>query len=432
MSKQKSPYLLKVFSGSNKGAKIHLKIGTHTIGNASNCEIIFQDKHIAPQHIKLIVTDKDVTVSPLAKPVFIVGKDIGQHDIKLLPYQVVTLGNINFSVGSTTGKWPPIKRPKLQNSATQSRKIKQQAAQKKSSFWKYIIGGLAILLLANTLYFTPSISNILSFVGAKKTVAIQTQETINALGLSGLNIENVKNKTRITGYVKDRQEKQILLNKIANLDKPITHRVWIAQDLIEHANYISTSYGESDIRFTMEKYGELTAQGYVKNASNWNSARQSILSDIDGIKNIQDVGVDSLQQQLEKFQVYLKKESFAKRVSLSIKGGKITVSGELTDAEISRWKKAKDRFFTKHGNIPNLVENLQSPRSRFKLAIRGVSVGKVPFITSKDDKKYLVGSHLGEGYYVKSITSDKILLRHNDIEIPVYFGKGDNDNATNE
>ena len=429
MSKQEKTYLLKVFSGSNKGAKIHLKIGTHVIGNASDCEIIFQDKHIAPQHIKLIVTDKDVTVSPLAKPVFIVGKDIGQHDIKLLPYQVVTLGNINFSIGSVTEKWPPIKRPKLQHPATQGRKKEQQANQKKSSFGKYIAGGLAILLLANTLYFTPS---ILSFIGAKKTVAIQTQETINALGLSGLNIENVKNKTRITGYVKNRQEKQILLNKIANLDKPITHRVWIAQDLIEHANYISTSYGETDIHFSMEKYGELTAQGYVKNASNWNSARQSILSDIDGIKDIQDSDVDSLQQQLEKFRTYLEKESFAKRVSLSIQEGKITVSGELTDTEISRWGKTRDQFFTKHGSIPDLVENLQSPRSRFKLAIRGVSVGKVPFITSKDDKKYLVGSHLGEGYYVKSITSDRILLRHNDIEIPVYFGKGDNENVTNE
>ena len=432
MNKHKSPYLLKVFSGPNKGAKIHLQTGSHTIGNTNDCEIIFHDQHIAPKHIKLVVTDNDVFIHPLASPVFVAGKDIARHDVKLRPYQVVTFGNTNFAIGSATNKWPKIKRPKLQHPAK-----KKQKTPKKSpsppSFLKYIFVGLAILAIANIFYFKPDFSNLLSSVGAKKTIEAQTQETIKDLGFSGLNVENLKNnEVRITGYVRNKQEKQRLLNKVANLDKTVAYRVWVADELVEHANYISTSYGESDIHFSMEKYGELAAKGYVKNASNWNNARLAILSDIDGIKNIQDINVDSLPQQLEKFRTYISKEAFSKRVSLAIKKGKITVSGELTDTEISRWKKIRNQFFTKYGEIPDLVENLQSPRSQFKLAIRGVSVGKVPFITSKDDKKYLLGSHLGEGYYVKSITSDRILLRHNDIEIPVYFGKRDKDNATDE
>ncbi len=431
MTQTKDICLLKVFSGPNSGAKITLKTGSYIIGNSTDCEIIFHDKFIAPQHIKLIVTAKGIFIHPLAKPVYIAGKDIGGNDTKLRPYQIVTIGKINFAIGSITQKWPRIRRPKFQKSSVRQKQRGKSNTNKSTSLWGYLLGGLGILLLANILYFQSDITNFIQSTGSTKKLAQETQTTIDKLGFSGLTVEETKNNTlRIRGYVKNEKEKLELIKKIENLGKPVAYRIWIDKELVEHANYISKSYGESDIHFTMKKDGELIAEGYVKNASNWNKAQQTILRDIGGINSIQDAKVDSLQQQLEKFRTYLNKEPFKKRISLAIKEGKITISGELTDEEINRWEKVRNKFFEKHGNIPDLVENLQSPRSRFKLAIRGVSVGKVPFITSKDDKKYLVGSHLGEGYYVKSITSDKILLRHNDIEIPVYFGKKDNDNAT--
>lgn len=436
MAEQKSPYLLKILSGANFGAKVQLELRSYTIGQSTECDVVLHDQYIAPQHVKLLVTKNGIIVKPLANPVFIDGKDIGGRETRLHPYQVVTLGKVHFAIGSATKPWPKIQKPVLQHPAQKQRRAKNKANNTSSdnspSLWKYLIGGLALLLIANLLYFKPDVSGVLNTVGATKPVETQVEESIQTLGFPNLSIDTLKNdKVRVSGYVQNKQEKQALLNKITNLDKPIAHRIWVANELAEHANYISASYGESDIRFTMQEDGVLTARGYVNNASNWNNARLAILSDIDGIKNIKDEGVDSLQQQLEKFKAYIEKESFSKRVSLAILEGKITVTGELTDAEIVRWRKIKKDFFEAHGNIPDLVENLQSPRSRFKLAIKGVSVGKVPFITSKDDKKYLVGSHLGEGYYVKSISSDKIILRHNDIEIPVYFGKRDKENATN-
>ena len=434
MKNQKKPYLLKVLSGPNAGAKIQLGIGNYIVGNSTENEIIFHDKHIAPRHLKLLVTTKGIFVEPLANPVFISGNDIGIQNTRLRPYQVITLGKVNFAIGSATQKWPVIKRPTFQTAhrkGQQKTKV-NQISNSKPAKWKYLFAGLALLLFANIFYFKSDISDFANSFESKKSQVITAQKTIDDLGLANIKVENnAKDVLRITGYVKSKQEKQLLLNKIANLDKPVTYRVWIAKELVEQANYIASSYGESDIQFSMETNGELIADGYIKNASQWNNARQSILNDIDGVKNIQDEGIDSLQQQLEKFRAYLSKESFKKRVTLAIKEGKITVSGELTDKEISRWKKVREQFFSQYRNAPDLVENLQSSRSRFTLAIRGVSVGKVPFITSKDDKKYLIGSHLGKGYFVKSITPDKILLQHNDIEIPVYFGKKDNDNATN-
>ena len=425
MNIQKSPYLLKVLSGSNAGAKINLNVGSYIIGNSSDCEIIFHDKYIAPQHIKLIVTTKDIFIHPLANPIYISGKDIGTYDTKLRPYQVVTIGKIHFAIGFADQPWPVIKRPVFQKK--NSTKTQQQS---KKSSWKYLLAGFIVLLLANAFYFSSEITQGLQSIRSDTHIKQEIEARINQLGFANLSIDKANHKSRITGYVKNNEEKQKLIKEIENLNYPVTYRIWVDQELVNQANYIAKSFGESDIHFSMKNDGELIAKGYVKNASNWNKAQKTILSDIGGIKLIKDSEVDSLQQQLEKFQAYLADKPFSNRISLVIKEGKITISGELTDDEISQWKKIRNNFFKQHGNIPDLVENLQSPRSRFKLAIRSVSVGKVPFITSKDDKKYFVGSHLGKGYYVESITADRILLRHNDIEIPVYFGKKDNDNAT--
>lgn len=433
MTNKKKPYLLKALSGSNAGAKVELDLGSYTIGSSAECDIIFHDKYIAPHHLKLLVTRKGIFVEPLANPVFIAGNDIGIQNTKLRPYQVITLGKVNFAIGSSVQKWPKIKRPELKSLHSQKKKTVKtsQKANKKPATWRYLFTGLTILLLANIIYFKSNISDFFSSLESKESQITKVQNSIQGLNLSGVKIEdNQKGKLSIIGYVKNKQEKQVLLNKIANLDKPVIHRVWVVNELVEHANYISSSYGESDIHFSMKNDGVLIATGYVKNASEWNNAQRAILNDVDGIQKIQDTDVSSLQQQLEKFQAYIDKEPFKNRVTLSITDGKITISGELTDDERTRWKKVRNQFFLQHGNIPNLVENLQSPLDRFNLAIRGVSVGKVPFITSKDDKKYLVGSHLGKGYYVKSITADRILLQHNDIEIPVYFGKKDKDNVT--
>ncbi len=429
MNTKESPYLLKVLSGFNAGAKINLNVGSYTIGNSNDCEIIFHDKYIAPQHIKLIITTKDIFIHPLANPIYISGKDIGTYDTKLHPYQVVTIGNVHFTIGFKEHPWPAIKHPIFQNKNA-TNKHHRNNKQNKNSSWKYLLAGFVVLLSANTFYFAPKITQSLQGITEDTKIQQKIRTSMKDLGFSSLSIDHVNHKLLITGYVKNNIEKQKLIKEIESLNYPVIYRIWVDQELVNQAHYIAKAFGESDIQFSMSDNGKLIAKGYVKNSANWNKVQKTIINDIGGIKSIKDDNVDSIQQQLEKFQAYLADKPFKNRILLTIKEGKITVSGELTDDEISQWKKIRDNFFKQYGKIPDLVENLQSPRSRFKLAIRSVSVGKVPFITSKDDKKYLVGSHLGKGYYVKSITPDRILLRHNDIEIPVYFGKKDNDNAT--
>lgn len=421
-------HLLRILSGSNSGARTLLKLGEYIVGSSHHCDIILHDTHIASQHVKIIVTEEAMLLYPLVHPVYVDGKEIGKTEYKLKHYQVITIGNVHFAIGSLKKAWPTLKRPNIntpeKDNFLETNKYypnRYSANKKKSQLnWLHVLlAGVSILVLANFLYFKPDMSSLFSTKTQEKQLSTLSQD----LDLPGVQIQTLNNgNIRVNGYVKNEKQKSQLLQQLARLEKPLTHRVWVDDQLVEHANYIANTFDETNIDFSMPEHGILKASGFVNNANNWNKVRQNILSDVDGIANIEDEEVNSLKDQISKLRSYIEDENFADRMSIKLKDGELLINGELTDDEISRWQSLKISFASTYGNLPNMTENLQSPRSRFKLAIKSVSVGKVPFITSKDDKKYMVGSHLGEGYYVKSITPDKIILKHDDLEIPVYFG----------
>ncbi|MGV6809207.1 MAG: type III secretion system inner membrane ring subunit SctD [bacterium] len=426
---QTSLHLLRILSGPNTGARTLLKVGEYIVGSGVDCDIILQDDYIAQRHLKIIINDRHIILQPLVQPVYVDSKDIGKSEYKIKHYQVITLGNVHFAIGSVKKPWPSIKNPSNHKAKKNQRKTyskKKTTPQKGLGWLNTLLLGAGLLLLANVVYFKPDVSQVLSQLGFNKAPEQNIQQAIDTLNLENIRTEKQENGTlRVTGYVKTHKEEQLLLDKLAGLDKPITHRIWVDEQLLEHANYIAKTFDETDIRFTMPKSGLLNASGFVKNAENWQKARQNILSDVDGIADINDKKVNSLAQQQQQLKASIAQENFADRMTLRVEGGVIVVDGELTNTEISRWNSIKNEFNNTHGNLPEFVENLQSPRSRFNLAIKSVSVGKVPFITSKDDKKYMIGSHLGQGYYVKTITPEKITLQHDELEIPVYFGRND-------
>lgn len=122
---------------------------------------------------------------------------------------------------------------------------------------------------------------------------------------------------------------------------------------------------------------------------------------------------------------FIEKKGLSSRVKVTIENGRIKVDGELTQNELKRWAALYGEFTQTNGTGPTIIENLYNVRDRLKLVIRSVSVGETPFLVSKDGKKYMEGSNLGNDYFIKKITSDHVLLSNNGIEIPMYYGVED-------
>lgn len=443
MSMQHTPYLLKVLSGSNAGALVRLKVGEVVIGKSMSSDIILHDENIADLHIKLRVDEENITLEALAKPVLIDNKevDLGEHPLK--PYQVVSLGSIDFFIAdvrkpgrrgveskTTEQVVPPtVNTEKLAGvSTTRSMKTQPTETKPKSKAlgWTLLALGLGLLLIANFLFLRPYISGLAEKVGLSESAEQRAQEVLKKLQPTDLAVvRDPDGRVAISGYVQNRDDKRELMNQALLAGNGINYRVWVREDLVANATQVARALGQMDLSFSNLEEGKLAAHGYVSDEADWAQIKANITSDVSGIQSIDDRSVQTLIKRKEALVQFIEKKGLSSRVKVTIENGRIKVDGELTQTELKRWATLYDEFTQTNGTGPAIVENLYNVRDRLKLVIRSVSVGETPFLVSKDGKKYMEGSSLGSDYFIKKITPDHVLLSNNGIEIPIYYGVED-------
>lgn len=439
MSVQHTVYLLKVLSGANAGAIVRLKTGALAIGRSMACDIILHDENIAEQHVTIEINNDEITLKPLALPVFVDGQEITSHEVKLNPYQIVTLGDVDFfiadpRISEADAKVANARLRKEQ--LAQSQKVASTNAKStvgvektktKSGFLSnkgYLWLGLLLLLLANLLYFLPNLIGLSEKLGIKSTPVEDINQVIKNFNNPTLKVvENSSGTIEVSGYAKSVAEQNDIVSQLMRVGKNIKHKIWINSAIAEKASLIAHTMGERGIHFKAQpEPGMISAFGFVSNSQDWERVKGSILADVEGIKQIDEAELQTLLKRLEALQQFIEKNGLSDRIRVAITQGKITVSGELTNTEIKRWKDLYSEFIATYGEGPSIVENLYDARDRIKLAIRSVSVGETPFLVSKDGKKYMVGSSLGNGYFIKDIKPDHVLLTNKGIDIPIYYG----------
>ena len=449
MSMQHTPYLLKVLSGSNAGALVRLKVAEVVIGKSMSSDIILHDENIADLHLKLKVDEENISLEALAKPVLIDNKevDLGIHPLK--PYQVVSLGSIDFFIADVRkpgrrgheAKLNESLAPPTVKASKPAEAIKLPAAsahaaihsapiipkpKSKALGWTLLVLGLGLLLLANLLFFRPYISGIAEKVGLSESAEQRAEELVKKLQPTDLSvIRDPDGRIAITGYVQTRDDKRELMNQALLAGRGINYRVWVREDLVANATQVARALGQLDLSFSNLEEGKLAAHGYVSDEADWAQIKANIMSDVSGIQSIDDRSVQTLIKRKEALVQFIEKKGLSSRVKVTIENARIKVDGELTQNELKRWAALYDEFTQTNGVGPAIVENLYNVRDRLKLVIRSVSVGETPFLVSKDGKKYMEGSNLGNDYFIKKITPDHVLLSNNGIEIPMYYGVED-------
>ncbi|TXH66320.1 MAG: EscD/YscD/HrpQ family type III secretion system inner membrane ring protein [Thiothrix sp.] len=443
MSMQHTPYLLKVLSGSNAGALVRLKVGDVVIGKSMSSDIILHDESIADLHIKLKVDEENITLEALAKPVLIDNKEVELGDHALKPYQVVSLGSIDFFIADvrkpgrrgTENKPADQVIPPTVNLETptenQRAPLKSQTPtevkpKSKALGWALLLGGLCLLVLANVLFMRPYISGLAEKVGLSESAEQRAQELLKKIQPTDLTVvRDPDGRVAISGYVQTRDDKRELMNQALLAGNGINYRVWVREDLVANATQVARALGQNDLSFSNLEEGKLAAHGYVSDEADWAQIKTNIMTDVNGIQAIDDRSVQTLIKRKEALVQFIEKKGLSSRVKVTIENGRIKVDGELTQNELKRWATLYDEFTQTNGAGPAIGENLYNVRDRLKLVIRSVSVGETPFLVSKDGKKYMEGSNLGNDYFVKKITPDHVLLSNNGIEIPIYYGVED-------
>jgi hypothetical protein len=105
-----SEYKLKVISGMHKNAELALNNNeNYSIGSDDTCDIILSDPGIEKQHLSLAFSANKATLIKNSENIFIDGGPVSENIHGLSEYQVVSIGEAQFTFGPTNYEWPEVK-----------------------------------------------------------------------------------------------------------------------------------------------------------------------------------------------------------------------------------------------------------------------------------------------------------------------------------
>lgn len=425
MTSLKKPYLLKILSGSHQGAEMPLGPGEYTIGSDAACDIIFSDQSIAPYHAKLVVTGTDIIVKPIEQSILVAGEPVPHTGVPLTSLQIVSIDTTHFSIGSPETDWSQLPLPSFETT-TVGCTVAFPNPSKRQRLLKLYPWRSAGLLLCCMLVVVISQGNTKPIQPSSLislTPIEQLQNLVDELNLPNLEVTPLSNgRIKIQGYVKTAAQKQQLANRLRPFAGKVEKRLWVRAHLVDSAKAVMQALGLQGLRITDGGPGTLSVAGYVKNDVVWQQALATLRRDIPSILHIEDQHIETLKKRRNILKDMLTQQGLNHKLYIQQDDHGLIVTGSLNSLDGSRFNQVVQVFRQRFGINPMLNTKINQTQKKVQLSIRSVSVGNVPYLVTQDGHKYMEGTTLENGYNIKSIQPDKIILSFNGKETTYYLG----------
>ena len=240
-----------------------------------------------------------------------------------------------------------------------------------------------------------------------------------------LNQKHVRVKTLpdksilLTGYTNTLKDKQNLQRNLSEQSIPFTSQLVIMNELRVSADALLQNRGYSDIRLELDNTpGSLVMTGYVASAEELTNLIDMLKQEIHGLVSIVDQ-VENQSSRLNTLKSMLREKNLSSRIHLVQKTNLITLEGHLLDDEqVYNLNDVVSRFRKRYRDNPVLKVATRSANDNKEkkpgllpsLRIRGISMGRVPYVIMEDGGKYLIGAKLANGYIIEDINLDYLLL----------------------
>ncbi len=245
----------------------------------------------------------------------------------------------------------------------------------------------------------------------------------------------------VSGYVPDSSNKRTLHKQLRAKGISFTSQVVAMNELRSNADELLKSRGYGDLLVELDNTpGSLVLTGYIGSPDEMDNLVSLMKQEVHGLVAI----VDQVENQTSRVNILrslLRERRLNTRVHLSVRPGKVTVRGHLLDDTQSyTLQELIRRFKDRYGNNPQITlatrfdgePPSQGTSKKTKttsgglilpsLAIKGISMGKVPYVVMKDGSKYLIGAKLANGYIIEDINLEYLLLTNGTDRIKYRLG----------
>ncbi len=444
---------LRILSGLHAGAEAILADNEETtIGGNDECDLVLQDDGLGDRHIHLSISDAGVRlkVLELEQPVFVDGLKV-EDAADLKPYQVVAFGLSSFALGPAGQEWPNIDIPGIRETESETGgeqprpesrhpspvngsdpgagsapALSEEAPPAGFRFRQRFrmhsskLARLALLgpLLAIWMLMPKEIQQ-------SKYSPDEANEQIRGIADRFGALVEVKpggaNGTRIsvTGSIGTTRDRQRFLDELAATGFQVTAQITASEDLARVVSPIldQTLNLNRRNRVTVqaldESPGTLLISGYVENESDLSAAKKVLERDTGNqARFLYDVQTKT--DRIEILRRRLDELGFENRLHIQQVGEGISLFGSCPSrALMARLIELAKDFNEEFDSRPPLRltgNDTFLGQSTTDLDIRAVVLGDRKHIVLQDGKSYSEGSTIDNGYRIKTIEPEYIIL----------------------
>lgn len=428
-------WALKVLSGVHAGAEAILADEEATIGTDDDCDLILEESEVGESHIRLAVSKDGVRLQLLNahRPVYIDGQPI-EDAIDVQPFQVISMGVSSFALGPAGETWPQLaaavangtaKHPPTQSTqettdtaqVTRTSEPRLTPALRKRLAISIGLTGLAAVI-ATWLQMPTQIVP----AGQKSAADIERVMAIANRHGAVLKVQTPKEGgagISLNGSIDTVQNRQRFLAELAQTGIQATAHITSTEELVRIISPILDQTLNSNRRNrvrakpAMDAPGTLVVRGYVDKEADLAAVKAILVRDTAAHARLR-YNIETKADRLAILQRYLDEIGLADQLhiqeledGISLFG--VAPTGDKMQELIELAREVNEQFDSRpllrlSGNDRFLGE------STMKLNIRAVVLGDNKHVVMHDGERLTEGSTVENGYRLKMIEEDFIIL----------------------
>ena len=245
----------------------------------------------------------------------------------------------------------------------------------------------------------------------------------------------------VTGYTLTSKKKRDLQKLLREKGIPFNMQIVAMNELRSNADELLKSRGYKNLLLELDNIpGSLVLTGYIPTTKELDDLTTTMKQEIHGLVAIVDQ-VENQNSRVNTLKSMIRERNLSTRIHLAVRPGQIIVQGHLLDeSQTYNLQEIVQRFRDRYGNQPKLTLSTRSGNQVTPMAdaatsenkngrvllpalsIRGISMGRVPYVVMEDGSKYLVGAKLANGYIIEDINLEYLLLTNGTDRIKYRLG----------
>lgn len=453
---------IRILSGLQAGASLTLPFGQYIIGTADDCDVILNDRQMAPYHARVFLDESTVRVESDEGVIFTLdNQEALEGEVSL--GVLFRAGNTWFVIENSEVLWPdmqsifaemkPLSRVSGLEEAEEERmpveifpydtENEEPSLVEEGVYPLHATEENQTVLVAEPQHFP------LWSIGFFRQHAIKTLVAIFVLGIAILCVflvlspkekskedpaklailasmkqieqilqkmhlkqrvtvaENKQGKFVLSGYLATDQDMADLVDALAKLHLKLDLRLFTEVSIVSAANHILRT-SQLPIKAMSLGMGRIQLIGAAPNYESIDTLSQKMVNTIDGLRGIEsDVLIGD--QLLSKLRQMIVDRGLAGKVALTMNNGEAVINGALDIREMAQWEQLMAEFVSIYGNILPIRASFPPTSTMLPFRVLSAFSGEIPFIVTNNGQKVTLGGRI-QGYTLVNVTDQEIVF----------------------